>query len=84
MKNTADYCSSVAALIKDYENKKSKLQKDIVDKLTLIINDTYVIENFVNSKEITFLIDNKNNRLKVLDMLNDFDNLKNDFSGGDK
>lgn len=84
MKNTWDYCSSVASLIKDYDKRKNDLEKVIVDKLSFIINDTYVIENFINSKEVTFLIDNKNNRIKILDVLNDFDNLKNDFSGGDK
>lgn len=84
IKNTWDYCSSVASLLSDYNKKTIDLKNEITDKLSLIINDTYIIENFINSKEVTFLIDNKNNRLKVLNILNDFDNLKNDFSGLDK
>jgi hypothetical protein len=33
---------------------------------------------------MTFLMENKSNRLRVLDILHDFDNLKNEFSWGDK
>ncbi|MDD5770346.1 MAG: hypothetical protein PHE25_05240 [Candidatus Gracilibacteria bacterium] len=84
MKNTGDYCSSVASLLLDYKKKKSDLEEEIGKKLSLIIRDTYVIENFVNSKEVSFLMDSKNSRLKVLNILSDFDRMKNDFSGLDK
>lgn len=84
MKNTWDYCSSVASLLLDYKKKKSDLEEEIWKKLSLIIRDTYVIENFVNSKEVSFLMDSKNSRLKVLNILSDFDRMKNDFSGLDK
>lgn len=84
LKNTWDYCSSIASLLVNYNEKITTLKSEITNKLTLIINDTYVIENFINSKEVTFLIDNKNNRLKVLNILDDFDNLKNDFTWLDK
>lgn len=83
-KNTWDFCSSVSALLLDYENKTIELKKEITDKLSAITWDLYTIENFVNSKEVSFLMSNKMNKLKVLDILNDFDRLKNDFSAWDK
>lgn len=83
-KNTWDYCSSVSSLLTDYENKINLLTKDTSKKLSWLIWDLYSIENFVNSKEINFLAENKNSRLLVLNMLNDFDNLKNDFTWMDK
>ena len=83
-KNTWDYCSSVSSLLQDYESKNKSLTEKISTKLSSMIWDVYAIENFVNSKEVSFLIDNKTNRLLVLNMLNDFDNMKNDFTGFDK
>lgn len=83
-KNTWDYCSSVSSLLQDYELKNKSLTEKISTKLSSMIWDVYAIENFVNSKEVSFLIDNKTNRLLVLNMLNDFDNMKNDFTGFDK
>lgn len=83
-KNTGDYCSSVSALVVDYENKTTELKQEIGEKLTSIFMDLYILENFTSSKEVEFLIANKVNKLKVLDILNDFDRLKNDFSAGDK
>lgn len=83
-KNTWDFCSSVTSLVIDYDAKTATLKKDILDKLSLVTWDLYTIENFVNSKEVNFLMSNKMNKLKVLDILNDFDRLKNDFSAWDK
>jgi hypothetical protein len=44
------------------------------------MKEIYNFEKFTNSKEMTFLMENKSNRLRVLDILHDFDNLKNEFS----
>jgi len=84
MENTGDYCSSVASLVVDYDAKITTLKKDIVDKLSLIVKDLYVYESFTDSKEIAFLLDKKTNRLNPLDILNDFDKMKLDFSWMDK
>lgn len=84
MKNTGDYCSSVSGLLQDYNTKTSTFKSEVVKKISTSINDIYSIENFTNSKEVTFLLDSKASRLKVLNMLNDFDNLKNDFTWMDK
>lgn len=83
-KNTWDYCSSVSALKKDFENKTNTLKQEIVDKLVKISTDLYAIENFVNTVEVNFLLSNNNNKLKIIDILNDFDRMKNDFTSKDK
>lgn len=83
-KNTGDYCSSLSALDEDYEIKTTELKKEIEEKLTSLFLDLYTLENFTSSKEVEFLLVNKVNKLKVIDILNDFDKLKNDFSAGDK
>lgn len=84
MENTGDYCSSVASLVVDYDTKTAALKADLAQKVSWIIQDLYVYESFIDSKEIAFLLDKKTNRLKVLDMLNDFDKMKLDFSWMDK
>jgi hypothetical protein len=84
MKNTWDYCSSVLSLSEDYKLKTEQLKNEIVSSLSLLSEDIYSIDNFIYSKEITFLMDAKANKLNVLNILNDFDKLKNDFSGWDK
>lgn len=84
MQNTGDYCSSVSSLVVDYDAKIIALKKDIVDKLSLIVKDLYIYESFIDSKEIAFLLDKKTNRLNPLDIMNDFDKMKLDFSWMDK
>lgn len=83
-KNTWDYCSSISSLSIDYDTKTKELKNEISEKLSLVFEDLYTIENFTNSKEVAFLLDKKFNKLNVIDILNDFDKLKNDFSSWDK
>lgn len=83
-KNTWDDCSSIASLGGDYNDKTIQLKKDISNKLSKISLNLLEIENFMNSQEVSFLLSNKLTRLKILDILNDFDKLKNDFSAWDK
>ncbi len=83
-KNTQDYCSSIAALSGDYSQKTSEIKTKYVEWLDSIVGDLYAIENFSSSAEVEFLLSSKINKLKVIDMLNDFDKLKNDFSASDK
>jgi len=83
-KNTWDYCSSISALSIDYDSKINQLKNDIAERLSKIILTLLKVENFTNSSEISFLLNNKLTKLKVLDILNDFDKLKNAFSWDDK
>lgn len=84
MKNTWDYCSSVSALSQDYRTKTENLKNEIVAKISPIVADIYSIDNFAYSKEISFLLNAKANKLKVVEILNNFDKMKNDFSWWDK
>jgi hypothetical protein len=49
-----------------------------------IIEKLYEVENFTKSKEVIFLLDKSSNKLKVLSILEEFDNLKNQFDNLDK
>ena len=44
-----------------------------------MLGDVYFVSNFVLSKEIMFLLDKSENRLQPLDILSEFDALKNAF-----
>ncbi|MBW7954706.1 hypothetical protein H3C61_02750 [Candidatus Gracilibacteria bacterium] len=86
--DSGEYCYSVAGLTQKFNSKISELKNTIVlgkDKnkgLDNIFYDLYNVENFKSSKEGEFLISNKLNKLKVIDILNDFDKMKDDFLGG--
>ena len=83
-KNTNSYCSSVASLIPAYNTKSQDLTAKTASWLSKIVWDVYDLENFTNSKEVTFLVNEKTQKLRVLDILNDFDKMKNDFAKTDK
>jgi hypothetical protein len=44
----------------------------------------YEKENFLKSKDVTFLLDKSNNRLQIIEVLERFDSLKKDFLNVDK
>lgn len=83
--NDVPYCSSIAALKVNYEQKTTTIIWDIARKLDVLFFDLYSLENFSASPEYIFLANSKINRLKVIDILNDFDKLKNSFTeAGDR
>lgn len=84
MKNTWEHCSSVASLIPKYNEETEELKKEFSKKISWIIYDLYIKNNFNNSDEVKFLLKNSKDRMKIINILNDFDNMKNDFSGWDK
>jgi hypothetical protein len=44
-----------------------------------IVDNLYKIENFTKTKDVIFLKDKSNNKLKVLSILKEFDNLQYEF-----
>lgn len=48
-------------------------------KISSIIWDIYALENFIYSKELTFLFDRTKNRVKPLEVISKFDAIKNKF-----
>lgn len=77
-------CSSIYALYNNYlslsENAKNTYTKTISDILPWV----YAIENFSLSKDVKFLVKKTDDRLKPLDIMSDFDKLKNSFVAWDK
>ncbi len=84
IQNLTTSCSSISATKADYIAESDKTKKDIIKRLSTVIYELYTVDNFVYSSEIQFLLDKKINRLKPLDILNEFDLLVNDFVQSDK
>lgn len=78
------FCSSISSLHIKYKTSLEKAQKLQVEGIISILEKLYEIENFAKTKEVIFLTDKSINKLKVLDILEQFDNLKNDFNAVDK
>jgi len=73
-------CSSVSALTLDYENKNKILIKKYYEENLPLIESIYKNLSFIDSKEVSFLINKTKNKLHVLKVLSEFDKMKNDFS----
>ena len=54
------------------------------DEIKPLFQHTYELDNFANSKSVAFLLEKTNSRLRPLDILSDFDELKNKFESIDK
>jgi hypothetical protein len=63
------------AYIKDLEETK----KYQFGKISSVIGNLYSLENFIYSKEVSFLLDRAKNRVKPLEIISKFDSLKNRF-----
>ncbi|QFR39752.1 hypothetical protein A9Q91_06115 [Candidatus Gracilibacteria bacterium 28_42_T64] len=75
----ASYCSSVSFLYTDYTDQLKKLKDNQVKKVLEVLGGLYKVENFTKSKHIIFLENKSNNKLRVLEILEKFDALKNSY-----
>ena len=82
--NEGTFCSSISHLNLSYKTRLETLKKSQATDTLSILEKLYEVENFTKSKEIIFLWDKSSNKLKVLGILEEFDNLKNDFDKLDK
>lgn len=73
-------CSSVSSLINDYKTKNNNISKTYYEKNKELIEKIYQNFKFVDSKEVHFLISRTKNRLKVLEILSEFDKIKYQYS----
>jgi len=64
----------------DIERLKESQTKDISG----LIGDIYLVDNFIYSKIVSFLISTSKNSLKTTEILSDFDALKNKYEPIDK
>ena len=72
-------CSSISALTKTYEQKVKNIKWEVFTTNLQLIPSIYSVYNSIFSKDITFLIDRTENKLRPLKILDVFDRLKNEF-----
>lgn len=77
-------CSSVTSFKTSLSNTLISEKKSKFDKIVTILPDAYSIWNLSKSKEVTFLLNNTTDRLKVLQIIQEFDKLKNEYDSVDK
>lgn len=77
-------CSSVYALYSKYSSDNDLLKNTYTKTISDILPWVYAIENFSLSKDVKFLVEKTDNKLKPLDILSDFDKIKNSFVAWDK
>lgn len=77
-------CASIAYIHDKYTSDFNTLEQQQYSKLSSIIERLYQVENFDKTKEVKFLLDKSNNKLPILDILSEFDNLKNEYDPIDK
>ena len=73
-------CSSVSSLILEYEKDNKTIKNEYYEQILPLIKTIYKNLNFINSKEVSFLISKTKDKLKILEILSEFDKLKNAFS----
>ncbi len=82
--NPETNCASITYSNAYYKNKLEKL-KDIQTKsIVLILPTVYEKKSFENSKEVSFLLDKTKDRLSILEVLSEFDKLKNNYTWFEK
>lgn len=77
-------CSSVYALYNNYSSLNDSAKNTYTKIVSDILPWVYAIENFSLSKDVKFLVEKTDNKLRPLDILSDFDKLKNSFVAWDK
>lgn len=73
------WCTGVSSAVQKYSNDLENLKKNQFAKISKILGDVYSSQNFVFSKEVTFLLDKSKNRTLPLDIISAFDNMKTTF-----
>ena len=77
-------CYSVSYYLKDVEAKLETQEIQQTKEVASLIGDIYLIDNFIYSKVVSFLMDTSKNSLQPIEILSHFDYLKNKFEPIDK
>lgn len=77
-------CSSVYSLYNEYSTKNETLKTSFTNTIAAILPALYSVENFTLSKDVKFIIEKTDSKIKPLDILSTFDKLKNSFVAWDK
>ena len=78
------WCPSVTLAKKLYKDALKEKTKEIYWKLIKVASDYFVMKDFINSKEVVFLLDKTDNKKDPLNLLEKFDRVKNEFLVNDK
>lgn len=78
------WCSSISSLEKIVNDKISSLNLEQTKEIIKVLPVIYETESFLNTKEISFLLEKSENKLKTLDVLEKFDFFKNEFTWFEK
>ncbi len=82
--NPETNCSSISYSNLFYKNKLQRLEKQQIKEVLWVLPVVYENLNFVNSKEVSFLLDKTEDRLDAMRVIEKFDNLKNSFTWVEK
>lgn len=77
-------CSSLTISLNNINKKNKQLEKKYLLKIIPIITKSYEIENIQNSQKALFIINKSKNKNNPINILNEFDKLKNQFRGIEK
>ncbi|MDD4151651.1 MAG: hypothetical protein PHR68_03485 [Candidatus Gracilibacteria bacterium] len=77
-------CSSVSALSNKYNNSIKDLKTSATNKIIEISSPLFAIKNFTLSKDVKFIIDKNQTKIKPLVIFEEFDKIKNAFTSRDK
>ena len=77
-------CSSVSFELKTINPKIYEIEKKYYKSILWMVWDVYELSNFAFSKEVLFLLNKSDNRLKPLKIIKEFDDLKNKFESINK
>lgn len=78
--NLWNWCNSLNYNKDFLEKELDSLYGEQINDILKIIYLVYEKENFLKTKELSFLLDKSENKLKVLDILEKFDYFKNEFT----
>lgn len=72
-------CSWINYVKQEYNKDLEETKKFQFWKISSIIGNLYSFENFIYSKEVSFLLDRARNRVKPIEIISKFDTIKNKF-----
>ncbi len=81
---TISWCPSIKLAENVYENSFNNKKETIYSHLLKVATDYYTMKDFINSKEVVFLLDKSQNKKNPLKLLEDFDRIKNNFLWNDR
>ena len=78
------YCSSISSLNNKYISDVESITEDYLWKINSIMENVYKLEHFKDSKEVVFLKNKANSKVDIISILENFDNLINEFEPTEK